>query len=172
MARRRISRDRESGYRVRLPRAERDVLAALPAQLRDAIAADEPSLYRLFPPAFVDDAAANVEYHALVGEQLVDGRLRALAELERTAHADRLTDEELGCWLGAVESLRLVLGTQLDVTDDTYVGGIDRRDPDAPRHALYHYLSWLQEEIVAALASALSERGAAHDDDVPGPTDP
>lgn len=145
------------------------MLAALPNQLRDAIAADEPSLYRLFPPAFVDDAAANVEYHALVGEQLVDGRLRALAELERTAHADRLTDDELACWLGAVESLRLVLGTQLDVTDDTYVDGIDRQDPDAPRHALYHYLSWLQEEIVAALASALPER--RDDDGRPRSTD-
>jgi hypothetical protein len=169
IARRRISPDREGGYRVRLPRAEREVLAALPTQLRDAIAADEPSLYRLFPPAFVDDAAANVEYHALVGEQLVDGRLQALAELERTAHADRLTDDELRCWLGAVESLRLVLGTQLDVTDDTYVVGIDRHDPDAPRHALYHYLSWLQEEIVAALAAALPER--SDDDGGSGSTD-
>lgn len=170
MARRRISPDREGGFRVRLPRAEREVLAALPAQLRDAIAADEPSLYRLFPPAFVDDPAANVEYHGLVGEQLVDGRLRALAELERTAHADRLTDDELGGWLGAVESLRLVLGTQLDVTDDTYVAGIDRHDPDAPRHALYHYLSWLQEEIVAALAAALAD-ATADDDEGSGRTD-
>ena len=145
------------------------MLAALPAQLRDAIAADEPSLYRLFPPAFVDDAAANVEYHQLVGEELVDGRLRALAELERTAHADRLTDDELGCWLGAVESLRLVLGTQLDVSDDTYADGIDRHDPDAPRHALYHYLSWLQEEIVAALAAALPN--ASSDDEEPSGSD-
>lgn len=158
IARRRISRDKHGGYRVRLPEAERDVLAALPAQLRDALVADEPSLYRLFPPAFVDDPAANVEYHRLVGEGLAEGRLQALAELERTAHADRLTDDELGCWLAAVESLRLVLGTQLDVTDETYVTGIDRADPDAPRHALYHYLSWLQEEIVHALATALPDR--------------
>lgn len=164
LARRRIARDRSGGYRVRLPREERDVLAALPGQLREALEADEPTLYRLFPPAFVDDAAANAEYHRLVGQQLADERLAALAELERTAHAERLSEEELGAWLGAVESLRLVLGTQLDVSDETSVTGIDRSDPEAPRHALYHYLSWLQEEIVTALASALAEH---HDEQPP-----
>ena len=44
---------------------------------------------------------------ALVGPGLVDGKLRALAELERTAHATSLDEEELGAWLGALESLRL-----------------------------------------------------------------
>ena len=85
------------------------------------------------------------------------GSCAALAELERTAHATRLDQDELGAWLGAVESLRLVLGTQLDVTDESY-GPLDRSDPDAPRLALYHWLSWLQEEVVQALSESL-ERG-------------
>ena len=51
----------------------------------------------------------------------------------------------------ALESLRLVLGTQLDVTEESY-GPFDPADPDAPRLALYHWLSWLQEEVVQALA--------------------
>ena len=137
---------------MRLPREEREVLASLPRQLRAAFADDEPTLYRLFPPAYADDPAANVEYHRLVGEGLVDGRLAALAELERTAHAERLTEEELGAWLGAIESLRLVLGTQLDVSEETYVEPLDVDSPDAHRHALYHWLSWLQEEVVKVLA--------------------
>jgi len=127
----------------------------LPGQLREALAADEPSLFRLFPPAHRDDPAANAGYHELVGESLVEGRLAALAEFERTTFAERLTEEELGAWLGALESLRLTLGTQLDVGESIHTSGIDPSDPDAPRHALYHYLSWLQEEVVEALASAL-----------------
>lgn len=158
--RRGIDRRRDGSYRVRLPADERDVLAALPGQLRDAIAAGEPTLFRLFPPAFTDDAAANADYARLVGTTLRDGKLRALAELERTAHAESLTDEQLHAWLGALESLRLALGTQLDVTEQSY-GPLDRGDPDAPRLALYHWLSWLQEEVVAALSKAL-------EDDPPG----
>ena len=154
--RRGIDRRRDGSYRVRLPAEERNVLASLPAQLREALAAGEPTLYRLFPPAFADDDAANVEYARLVGATLLEGKLQALAELERTAHADSLTEAEVRTWLGALESLRLVLGTQLDVTEESY-GPLDRDAPDAPQLALYHWLSWLQDEVVQALSAALED---------------
>jgi hypothetical protein len=158
MSRRGIARRRDGSFRVRLPREERDVLAQLPGQLREALAADEPSVYRLFPPAFSDDAQANVAYHRLVGESLLDGKLAALRELERTAYDDELDEPVLESWLGAVESLRLVLGTQLDVREET-AGIFDPDAPDAPRLALYHWLSWLQEEIVQALSTGLASGG-------------
>jgi hypothetical protein len=160
--RRGIRRRRDGRYAVRLPAEERDVLAALPAQLREALDAGEPTLYRLFPPAYVNDDAANEDYAHLVGTGLREGKLRALDELVRTAHDETLSEEGLRCWLGALESLRLVLGTQLDVTEESY-GPLDVRDPDAPRLALYHWLSWLQEEVVQALSETV-ERGRASSD--------
>jgi uncharacterized protein DUF2017 len=140
-------------YGVELSEDERGVLASLPGQLRDALDAGEPTLYRLFPPAHAEDDTANQEYATLVGPGLVDGKLRALAELERTAHATSLDEEELGAWLGALESLRLALGTQLDVTEQG--APLDLDDPDAPRLALYQWLSWLQDEVVSALSEGL-----------------
>lgn len=154
--RRGIKTQKDGTYRVELPDEERDVLASLPAQLREALDAGEPTLYRLFPPAHANDDAANEDYARLVGPALVDGKLRALAELERTAHATRLDEDELGAWLGALESLRLALGTQLDVTEGSY-GALDADDPDAPRLALYHWLSWLQEEVVQAMSANLPD---------------
>jgi len=130
------------------------VLAALPSQLKEALDEGEPTLYRLFPPAHTDDDAANAEYARLVGASLLEGKLAALAELERTAHEETLDEERLGAWLGALESLRLVLGTQLDVTEQSY-RLLDLDDPDAPRLALYQWLSWLQEEVVQAMAEDL-----------------
>ena len=49
---RRIERDRKGGYRLRLPREERELLASLPRQLREVLNAEEPdpALRRLFPP--------------------------------------------------------------------------------------------------------------------------
>jgi hypothetical protein len=151
-----ISARADGTYGVELSEDERNVLASLPAQLREALDAGEPTLYRLFPPAHADDGEANEDYARLVGPGLVDGKVRALAELERTAHATSLDENELGAWLGALESLRLALGTQLDVTE----GGqpLDLDDPDAPRLALYQWLSWLQDEVVSALSEGL-DRG-------------
>lgn len=153
--RRGIKPRRDGTFAVRLPTEERDVLAALPGQLRDALAAGEPTLYRLFPPAH-DDEEANAEYARLVGAGLLEGKLLALAELERTAYDETLGEDALGAWLGALESLRLVLGTQLDVTEESYAR-LDVADPDAPRLALYQWLSWLQEEIVQALSARLPD---------------
>ena len=66
-----------------------------------------------------------------------------------------LDEAQLEAWLGALESLRLVLGTQLDVTEETYAAELDPDDPSAPALALYGYLSWLQEQAVEALAAGL-----------------
>ena len=161
--RRGIDRRRDGTYRVRLPSEERDVLAALPGQLRDALAAGEPTLHRLFPPAFAGRRGGERRVRAARRGGLLEGKLLALAELERTAHEESLSEEELRTWLGGLESLRLVLGTQLDVTEESY-GPLDTADPDAPRLALYHWLSWLQEEVVQALSESLGEgEGEASD---------
>ena len=42
-----------------------------------------------------------------------------------------------------------MLGTQLDVTEE--LDDIDPDDPRAPGLAVYAYLGWLEEDVVAAL---------------------
>ena len=116
---------------------------------------DDPSLRRLFPPAYTDDDDANDEFQRLMREELLEGKLTALTVVEETAGADHLTDEQLEGWLGALESMRLFLGTQLDVSDETYAVELDPDDPTAPALALYGYLSWLQEQAVEALSAGL-----------------
>ena len=156
MARRGIRRDRKTGgYILNLPPEERALLRSLPAQFRAVLQTDDPSLRRIFPPAYTDDEAANDEFKRLMREELLEGKLVALAIVEETAGADHLTGEQLEGWLGALESLRLFLGTQLDVTEETYAMELDPDDPSAPALALYSYLSWLQEQAVEALSSGL-----------------
>ena len=157
---RRIGRDGSGGYRLRLPAEERDVLRGLPAQLRELLQTSDPSLKRLFPPAY-DDTEADDEYGELVRGDLLEGKLAALEVVEQTVDADRLTEEQLEAWLGALESLRLVLGTKLDVSEATYEQEVDPHDASAPVLALYGYLSWLQEQAVEALAASLPRRGEA-----------
>jgi Domain of unknown function (DUF2017) len=152
LERRRIERTARGDIRLRLPRDERALLRSLPGQLRRLLAEapEDPSLERLFPPAY-DDTESETEYRQLMGDELLEGRRRALRVIEDTLDEDRLTTEQAESWLTGLNDLRLVLGTRLDVTDETLLERIRPDDPDAFEVSLYAYLSWLQEQLVEAL---------------------
>jgi hypothetical protein len=156
---RRIERTRRGTFRLRIPPEERAVLETLPGQLRAVLAGDDPNLRRLFPPAYPDDPEAESEYRDLTRRELLDGREQALEVMEATVRSDRLTEDQLVAWLSAINDLRLVLGTRLDVTEDPNDHLVPPEDPRAPAFALYHYLGWLQEEAVTALAAGLGPGG-------------
>jgi hypothetical protein len=83
-------------------------------------------------------------------EELLAGRREALEVLAETARSDRLSGEQLDAWLRALTDLRLALGTRLGVTEETYDREIDQDDPQAYELSVFAYLSWLQEQAVAA----------------------
>lgn len=151
----RIVRKPDGRYRLELPFEEQEVLRTLPAQLREILDSDDPSLRRLFPPAYEDDEKGNAEYAQLMRGELLEGKRAALEVLEQTVDADMLDEEQMLAWLGALESLRLVLGTAIGVTEETYAELVSDDDAEAAELALYGYLSWLQEQAVAALAANL-----------------
>ena len=136
-----------------LSRDERSLLAGLAAELRAQLDGDtrDPSLRRLFPPAY-EDEGDNRAYRELAGDSLLDGRRRALELLAETVDRDRLGAEEADAWLRALNDLRLVLGTRLDVQEGTFAEDFRPDDPNAAALAVYGYLSWLQEQLVEALS--------------------
>jgi hypothetical protein len=155
MSDRRIERDKGGGYRLRLSSGERELLRSLPGQLRELLRHDDPSLERLFPPAYDRDQGADDEFRKLTRRGLREGTLGALQVVEETVDREHLDEAQLEAWLRALESLRLVLGTQLDVTEEMFADELDPSDPRLPHLELYGYLSWLQEQAVAALSTGL-----------------
>jgi hypothetical protein len=151
-----IERTPDGDYRLQLSESERDLLASLPAELAARIDADtaDPDLRRLFPPAYDKDEESEDEYRRLMREELLSGRREALQVLAETAQSERLTGEQLDAWLRALTDLRLALGTRLDVTEETYDQEIDPKHPQAFELAVFAYLSWLQEQAVAAAMSS------------------
>jgi len=147
---------RASGGEIELAlsRDERTLLAGLAAELRAQLGDEpgaDPSLRRLFPPAYEDETEERA-YRELAGDSLLDGRRAALELLAETVDRERLSAEEADAWLRALNDLRLVLGTRLDVQEDTFAADLRADDPDAPALAVYGYLSWIQEQLVAALS--------------------
>jgi Domain of unknown function (DUF2017) len=147
-----IERTRQGDYRLRLSDAERQLLRELPAQLLALLTADpaDPSLRRLRPTTYEDDAESEDEFRRLMDGDLLESRRDALLVLVDTAARERLTAEELDAWLRALTDLRLAVGTRLEVTEDTYAREIDPRDPQAYELSVFAYLSWLQEAAVEA----------------------
>jgi len=151
---RRIERTGDGSYALRLTEQERTLLRFLPGELRSLLEAepDDPGLRRLFPRAYEDDRD-EAAFRELMGNELLAGRTRALEVLAETAKAERLTSEQAQAWLTALNDLRLVLGTRLDVSDESLLEDLAEDDPLAPELALYAYLSWLQEQLVEALSA-------------------
>jgi uncharacterized protein DUF2017 len=148
-----MERAADGGVELRLSREERTLLVGLAAELRSLLEGEtgDPSLRRLFPPAY-DDEQDEDAYRALMGAELLDGRREALELLARSAEQERLSAGEADAWLRALNDLRLVLGTRLDVQEDTLLDELPPDDERAAGLAIYGYLSWLQEQLVAALA--------------------
>ena len=146
----RIRREAD-GIRVELPPEERALLAGVAEELISALEDDagDSAFRRLFPRAHEDEDLEQ-EFRELTAAELVSGRRRSLETVRRTAMQDVLTSEEADEWLRALNDLRLVLGTRLDVTEDFDWDEYERHR-SAPDLALYAYLSWVQEQLVAAL---------------------
>ena len=148
----RVKKTRKGQFQLRLPPEERELLRGLPGQLRELLGTDDPSLRRLFPPAYKDDPALEAEYRHFMADDLLASHQRSLDAMEETIDAEQVGEEQLVGWLGALNDLRLVLGTRLDVTEDMYEREMDPDDPRAPAFAVYSYHGWLQEQVVDALS--------------------
>jgi hypothetical protein len=153
----RFSRTRSGDFKVRLAPGERELLQQLQSQLDALLRSDMtgPTTVRLFPTAYPGDAARNEEYQRLMRDELIQRRLDSVAMLERTADAEQLTEEELGAWVRVLNDARLVLGTILDVSEDSDVLDIEPDAEDASERVAYVVLSAIVEEGVIALSGAL-----------------
>jgi hypothetical protein len=153
---RRLRRTKAGNYQLRLSKAERDLLRSLPGQVRELIDSTDPadpSVRRLFPPAYRNEEKAEADYQNLMHDDLLEHHRQALIVMEETIDADHLEEEQVVSWLSALNEVRLVLGTNLDVNEGQQP--VSPSDPLAPGLALYGYLSWLEEQVVEALGASL-----------------
>ncbi|HTJ70287.1 MAG TPA: DUF2017 domain-containing protein [Actinospica sp.] len=133
-------------------------LADLAAEPEHVAPPDDPALARLFPDAYPDDEAAASEFRRFTeGELRAGKRGRAQCALESLPEDKGgrfdLDEEQAQCWLGALNDLRLVLGSRFGLTDDGQEPGADLPGDDPLRAYVpaYHYLGYLQETLLEAL---------------------
>jgi len=145
------------GYELRLDDRERELIRQILGDMRALLMLDanDPRVRRLYPAAYADDQEKEDEYRQLTHEELRSARLANVDSVESSIDASTLSEEQLTAWMQAINALRLVLGTLLNLTDDDQELSFDPDDPEARTQALYGYLGGLLDEIVDAQLEAL-----------------
>jgi hypothetical protein len=146
----------KKGIVINLGTDERGLLRRLLGEVGELLTSapiGDPKLARLFPPAYFNNDEAETEYQRLMRDELVASRLNSIATVDEFLADDTqktVTFAQLDAFCAALNGVRLILGTLLDVGDiDDYL------DPDDPRHdelALYNFLSWLLDSAIAAIS--------------------
>jgi hypothetical protein len=166
-----VFRLNNGNYRIDLATDHRKLLTQVVEQLRDSLATttDDANLRRLFPTAYNNDAKKDAEYQRLMRDELLESRLAAIdVTIKVIAQDDEISAEEIDAFARSINSLRLVLGTTLDIAESDYGSQSDTQqsddsDSDEASEAdefliqkeLYEYLGWLLEWTVGAQSSGL-----------------
>lgn len=122
----------------------------------------DSALARLFPDGYTDDAEAAAELRRLTQGTLREQKIRnataVLDALPLEGGEVHLDADGAEAWLLALNDARLVVGTRLDLDDDTdllvELDDAVLADPTSPRVlalSVYQFLSYLQETLIQAL---------------------
>ena len=156
----------EEMLKARQDEAPQDELAALTGiRTGSTIAPDDPILGRLLPdfyrldaedtPATKADRDSAAALRSLHEPELLDLKTGVAGVVLDTCPPGgglvKLSLEQADAWLSAINDVRLALGTTLDVTEDM-PDELPDDDPRAPHLGVYHWLTWMQESLIAALA--------------------
>ena len=134
---------------VRLETGIRELLTRVSGELREILLVNDGEIVkRLYPPAYPDDPKSNEAFDELVKDKLLMQRLDAIDRFEETIDTETMDIELADVWMNTINQARLVLGTQLDVSEDDQA--IDPEDPEASGRMIYQVLSYVLEELTRA----------------------
>ncbi len=147
-------------YRLHISDDELALIRRLLDELRKLLLSDHDGsgstsamLTRLFPVAHPDDPELEAEYQRLMRVELVASKLKSIEAVEAVidGRGAPIDEAQLTAFMQSINSIRLVLGTLLDVTDDPDAEVVSEHD-DTAEYQLYGYLSWLLEWTVRAFS--------------------
>lgn len=112
---------------------------------------EDPALARLFPDGYSDDEHASADFRRFTEQDLRAQKIAALATVRTTLDSwtgkSSVSAQQAQDWLKALNDLRLVLGTRLEITDEVETDF----DADNPGIHLYNYLTYLQGTLIDSL---------------------
>lgn len=149
----RIRARRDGTFALRWRPVDRELVASAASELGNLILNEDSSVARLFPTAYQSDPERNAGWDALVRRELVEKRLAALETVAELLERRSCTADELGTLMRSVNDARLVLGTQLDVSEDG--PGALTTEAQLHSYAIYEHLGFLLSQIIRAMRTTV-----------------
>jgi hypothetical protein len=150
-----IIANNDGTFRINFADHERETLLAFVEQLESLLAngAADDRLKRLYPVAYHADAEKDAEYQGYMRDELSQSRAAAINTVkELLTTEESVSEAQIMAFMTVLNSLRLVLGTMLDVSEDTDEDAFDEDDPLWGQYQLYGYLGWLLEWTIATVS--------------------
>lgn len=145
-------------FTINLSSGDRDTMVELLEQLGAIVEGDDdnPRAKRLFPVAYHDNAENESEWQSYMHDELVQSRMAAIGlSIGLLRSSIPVAEADLIAFMTSLNSLRLVLGTLLDVSDDSDPEDVPEDHPAYGPGQLYGYLGWLLGWTVEALETTL-----------------
>ena len=146
--------NRDGEIAIRLDENLRELLRKVTEELREVLLVDDrEQVARLYPTAYPDDDELDKNYQEMVHDQLLMDRLDGIDKIQASLDEQTMTVELADIWMNTINQARLVLGTQLDVSEDD--GPIEEDDPLVQNKVVYQVLSHILEELTHARTKLL-----------------
>jgi Domain of unknown function (DUF2017) len=150
-----IIANNDGTFLINLTPDERATLSGFVDQLESLLKADlsDERLKRLYPVAYHDDVEKDAEYQGYMRDELTQSRAAAIDTVRSMLTSEEsVTTAQLMAFMTVLNNLRLVLGTLLDVGEDTDEDDFEEDHPLSGQYQLYGYLGWLLEWTIATVS--------------------
>ncbi len=141
-----------------------DPFAQLMSMQSEIVTPDDPVLMRLLPNAYNDPESA-ADFRRFTEPTIRASKQRALREVRallailvdgeepESVSGGKVEDLEAESWLMALNDLRLALSVRLDIKEESFAifEALQDEDPQKAIYAVYYWLGWLQENLLALL---------------------
>lgn len=143
---RRIEGDR---FAIDLDHRVRQVLLDLKEMAVAHLAVESPATTRIFPVTYQNSPEMELDFQKLTRAPLTDHHQACLDTFANTLFLDELSLDEILAWLGALNNIRFILGSALEIDQDREAP--EKDDPNYEGFVVYDLLTYLQSAIIDEL---------------------
>ncbi len=151
MSSREIKKIGEDRFKLDLHPQVRQLLLDLQEMALSHLEDNTPVARRLYPVAYQNSPEMEMDFQKLTREPLTNHHRQNLTTFEKTLVKSELTQDEALAWMSALNDMRLILGTALDIDEDQVTPTED--DPNYEGFVVYDLLTYLQGVLIEELQS-------------------